>query len=55
MTTPKQHADSSIRLIELKAEIARLESQEATAEFWSRVTISAGLTAIVVAWIAMMI
>lgn len=37
MTTHEQHADSQIRLIKLKAEIAKLEAQEAEYERWSRI------------------
>lgn len=55
MTTPQQLADSQIRLIKLKSEIAKLEAEEAKSEFWYRVTVSAGLTASIVAGIAMMI
>lgn len=54
MTTPQQHADSQIRLIKLKAEIAKLEAEEAEADFWSRITMAAGLTATVVGMVAMM-
>lgn len=31
MTTPQQYADSQIRLIKLKAEIAKLEAEERAA------------------------
>lgn len=52
MTTPQQHADSQIRLIKLKAEIAKLEAKEAEAEFWSRITTIAGLVFMVIALIS---
>lgn len=43
MTTLKQHADSKIKEIRLKAEIVRLEIQEAKIIIWSQVTLIAGL------------
>lgn len=52
MTTPQQHAASQIRLIKLKAEIAKLEAQEAEAEFWSHFTAIAGLVFMVIALIS---
>lgn len=37
MITPQKHADSQIRLIKLKTEIAKLEAQEAEHERWAQI------------------
>lgn len=53
MTTPTQHADSHIRLIKLKAEIAKLEAEEAEAQKWSRIATATAFAALVIALISM--
>lgn len=52
MTTPQQHADSQIRLINLKAEIAKLEAQEAEVIMWSQIATIAGLIITIIALIS---
>lgn len=52
MTTPQQHADSQIRLIKLKAEIAKLEAQEAEVIMWSQIATIAGLIITIIALIS---
>lgn len=53
MTTPTQYADSQIRLIKLKAEIAKLEAEEAEAQKWSRIATVTAFAALVIALISM--
>lgn len=54
MTTPTQHADSQIRLIKLKAEIAKLEAEEAEAQKWSRIATATAFAAFIIALISML-